>query len=357
MAKTHSKMPPSSAKRWLQCPASLRLRENDKGNVFADRGTKLHTQLEASLATLHEEDAELVQRMTDWVRGYQDVTNGVLRTEVHVEIGSAFGLPEGALAGTADIVIESPRELCVADAKFGYVAVPAKDNYQLILYAIGLMQVSKFNFERIRLVILQDRDELVHEHVYTREKLLGIRDELLPKVQSAYLAACTNKSVTCVTGEECRYCASYKCPAAVQALRSVAVLEDTRPSPEVLGNLLKEALIAQSVIKSLFAQARDLLDTGTPIPGWKLVTGRGSNRAWREETEAKNALLALGIDPTCTSVVAPAQAEAKLRKKGVEDAKGQIAKLCAERTFSKSVVPDSDARESALGEFEEYMVK
>jgi hypothetical protein len=84
---------------------------------------------------------------------------------------------------------------------------------------------------------------------------------------------------------------------------------------QTLGSYLANADILEDWIKDLRALAHQILDSGAPVPGYKLVAKRGT-RQWVDEAKAHVELRKLGIEPHKEpELVSPAQAEKELKKR------------------------------------------
>jgi hypothetical protein len=84
---------------------------------------------------------------------------------------------------------------------------------------------------------------------------------------------------------------------------------------QTLGSYLANADILEDWIKDLRALAHQILDSGAPVPGYKLVAKRGT-RQWVDEAQAHIELRKLGIEPHKEpELVSPAQAEKELKKR------------------------------------------
>jgi hypothetical protein len=84
---------------------------------------------------------------------------------------------------------------------------------------------------------------------------------------------------------------------------------------EMLGTYLANADILEDWIKDLRALAHQIMDSGAPVPGYKLVAKRGT-RQWTDANKAVNFLGGANIDPwKLREVISPAQAEKELKKR------------------------------------------
>ena len=201
---THAKLSPSSAHRWLTCPASS-IMEADKpndSNEYAAEGTAAHflaemcLQQRQSAADYHaggilvtdkgdcrllksagepigayKYHFEITPMMTSYVQDYidtvlnvQQATSGILDIEQRLPLTPITG--EADAYGTADAVIVAEDELIIIDLKYGQGnRIDADDNPQLMLY--GLAAVLQYqmlgDFEQVRLIICQPRLNYVSE--------------------------------------------------------------------------------------------------------------------------------------------------------------------------------------------------
>lgn len=151
--KTHSLISPSNFERRMLCPGSMEA-EKDlpyKTSIHAETGTMLHDRVNQLITAEN----------TDWIEGltdeqqiavvnaaayYNNLKFGTLEIvkEIHEETFSLKFLMDG-MQGTADSVLimyDKDTNRChihVIDYKFGVgVPVKAHNNYQLMLYALGV---------------------------------------------------------------------------------------------------------------------------------------------------------------------------------------------------------------------------
>lgn len=158
--KTHSLISPSNFERRMLCPGSMEA-EKDlpyKTSVHAEVGTMLHDRVNQLITAEN----------TDWIEGltddqqiavvnaaayYNNLKFGTLEIvkEIHEETFSLKFLMDG-MQGTADSVLilyDKESNICqihVIDYKFGVgVPVKAHNNYQLMLYALGVYMHPEIN--------------------------------------------------------------------------------------------------------------------------------------------------------------------------------------------------------------------
>jgi len=143
----HSVYSPSSAYRWINCPGSLEVTDQDraiqdqKDTSAADRGTLGHTIVEEVLKTGHfksypKADEDLLdaaaycvkeaEKVLKWYSSEASVSQEVRLTSTLIE---DFG-------GTIDLLIHEGAVVHVVDFKFGVHYVDVKDNPQLLSYLV-----------------------------------------------------------------------------------------------------------------------------------------------------------------------------------------------------------------------------
>jgi hypothetical protein len=159
----HAKFSPSSAHRWIPCPGSIHLESKvpDKSSKFANEGTAAHELAERSLnegnnaedyigLVIHADGDKFTvdEEMATNVQVYLDLVRGEANEQTLIEYKSPVGYitgenkEDGSPAnGTADCVLINGEKLTIIDLKYGKgVQVFAKENHQLGLYALGVME-------------------------------------------------------------------------------------------------------------------------------------------------------------------------------------------------------------------------
>lgn len=241
MSKAHSSFSASSASRLMACPASYQLAlDLDTGvrrsSVYAAEGTLAHTMAEACLASGADAgqflgdtraadghtftvDEEFVDFTTTYIEAVRSLRRlgYVIQLEQRVTPGGwvdAWGEPPLGvdLFGTADCIAHNAASghLAVVDLKFGKgVPVEAKDNPQLLYYALGaLFRYRDTRFNSVSTTIVQPRayhraGPVRTSDMYTPEQILiWGRDVLFPAVRRAV----ADQGRTRVAGKHCRWC-------------------------------------------------------------------------------------------------------------------------------------------------------
>ncbi|UIW13734.1 hypothetical protein [Salmonella phage vB_SalS-S10] len=337
----HALLSPSGAKKWLACSASLACEKdipNTSGKA-AVLGTAMHTLAEIHLnqyikgtalplerdvgAYVLEEGKGAVKAlikpmkgavlitadMIEQVRKYTDYCKAIIDVATYAKLEMRVNLTEVLhpgyegveTFGTADLVAvqemanTDEHMLIIGDLKTGRHRVEAKENKQLMLYALGVYRRLKrrYNITVVRLVIFQPYAGGASEWGISVEGL-----ELFAKFAQkrallaldAYSRGKKNLKASDFkpSVDGCQWCRfSEQCSARTKTVNSVLAeeLEDDfalELTPEQLvAEYEKLPLLRQHIDKVEKAMAA-ALHSGKKVPGYKLVEGRPGNRAWKD---------------------------------------------------------------------------
>ena len=353
----HALLSPSGAKKWLACSASLACEKdipNTSGKA-AVLGTAMHTIAEMHLnqyikgtelplerevgayvldegkgqikalispmkgAVLITADMiEQVRKYTDYCKAIIDVAT-YAKPEIRVNLtevlhpgymfrvagepgdGNAGVFKTVETFGTADLVAvqelanTDEHMLIISDLKTGRHRVEAKENKQLMLYALGVYRRLKrrYSIAVVRLVIFQPYAGGASEWDISVEGL-----ELFAKFArkrallalDAYFRGKKNLKASDFkpSVDGCQWCRfSEQCAARTKTVNSVLAeeLEDDfalELTPEQLvAEYEKLPLLRQHIDKVEKAMAA-ALHSGKKVPGYKLVEGKMGHRAWKD---------------------------------------------------------------------------
>ena len=337
----HALLSPSGAKKWLSCAASLACEKdipNTSGKA-AVLGTTMHTIAEIHLNAYIRGTALPLERevgayvldegkgqikalispmkgavlitadMIEQVRKYTDYCKAIIdvatyaKPEMRVNLTEVLhpGYEGVETFGTADLVAvqelanTDEHMLIIGDLKTGRHRVEAKENKQLMLYALGVYRRLKrrYNITVVRLVIFQPYAGGASEWDISVEGL-----ELFAKFAQkrallaldAYFRGKKNLKASDFrpSVDGCQWCRfSEQCAARTKTVNSVLAeeLEDDfalELTPEQLVvEYEKLPLLRQHIDKVEKAMAA-ALHSGKKVPGYKLVEGRPGNRAWKD---------------------------------------------------------------------------
>ena len=338
----HSLISPSGASRWSTCPASVRLTMDmpSKSGVAAQRGTDIHQMGEMLLKGGEIVEGSSVTREYAGVDGFEmfwanrDMLNEAkayveyvksLATEDDSEIfteAKVTCIPEHNVTGHIDATVSNGDTLHIVDLKTGRGAVNAKNNLQMQLYALGMMDEMFEDYENIVLHIVQDNDKIHNTNSWetTPDELEDFREWITERARLALQedSECQPSQAAC---QWCGY--AHKCKALHnQALDLITdgiekfderetiddIDTDEVPLESVIKLLLNKPLI-DNLFKAYTTRIEEMLLAGEEVDGFKLIKGR-KNKKWVDEIEAFNKLKGwLPIDEVAPrKLVTPTQA-------------------------------------------------
>lgn len=337
----HALLSPSGAKKWLTCSASLACEKdipNTSGKAAVTgtachtiaevhlnayiRGTALPLEREVGAYVLDEGKGQIkalispmkgavliTADMIEQVRKYTDYCKAIIDVATYAKLEMRVNLTEVLhpgyegveTFGTADLVAvqelanTDEHMLIIGDLKTGRHRVEAKENKQLMLYALGVYRRLKrrYSITTVRLVIFQPYAGGASEWDISVEGL-----ELFAKFAQkrallaldAYFRGKKNLKASDFrpSVDGCQWCRfSEQCAARTKTVNAVLAeeLEDDfalELTPEQLvAEYEKLPLLRQHIDKVEKAMAA-ALHSGKKVPGYKLVEGRPGNRAWKD---------------------------------------------------------------------------
>lgn len=376
-AGKHALLSPSSAARWMRCPASVVVTRDmpEDSSPYAIEGTCAHRLAELLLNGADgfpaDEAAKVIaagvdpDSLVEPVRVYVDYVRSLgseIVTEVSLDISLITKEPEAR--GTSDAVVFSEGVLHVCDLKYGKgEPVSAEENPQLAIYAGAALAAFDFLGE-IREVCMHIVQPRLNSISIWRVSV----DELM-----AFLADVTGAGARCLrlldeyqdpdtvpaeyfkpSDKACRFCRNRgKCAALAKYALSVAGLELPAPlkaslDVQQLAYILDRIGLIKTWMGEVEAAAHAALVEGREVPGYKLVEGRAGSRKWTDESKAEKLLKAWKVPADfryVKSLISPTQAEKLLKLKTLTDE--QWAELCgyvSREPGKPTVVPASDKR-------------
>ena len=376
--RDHVFFAPSGSAQWIACPGGWQAHQlmPDTSSPFAEEGTLAHELAEEWLAgvlfgkTGTPEMVDYVGQYVDWCIAAADGAD-----EVHIETRVDFSAytPLPNQGGTLDhcAIHASPVGglAILTDLKYGTgVRVFAKDNPQLMIYALGIYEAYDwlYDFKRFDLRICQPR--LGHFDVWE----VSVADLLaFGEYVKERSALALQPDAPRVAGEkQCRFCkVKDTCPAHLDLLHQLVddvfdVVEPLTParalsippdppslppveamSVEQLARILPYRSTITGWLDAIHKRLLSEALAGREVPGWHLTEGR-SRRKWDDVNDAISALEYNGIDATDKVVVSPAEAEARLKQQGfkAKDAKALVASLVVKPPGRPTLVQVKDGR-------------
>ncbi len=402
----HAKLSASGSHRWMNCAGSIALSDTvpQKGSSpFAMEGTAAHHlgehclekgtdasdrlgdkivigtdgfaywpddydgKVEATFV-VDEDMAEAVQVYLDHVRTV--VATSGEDAQLHLEQRFDLSWLRKDMFGTGDATVV-PGAGCtildLTDYKHGRgVVVEPEENSQLMYYGLGALR--DFGdlalVDRVRLTIVQPRaphpDGPVRSWEIDADELMAWGTEILGPAADAT----RKKNAPFSAGEWCRFCpAAHICEELKgEAMRAASLdFDDPDAEPEIPqeATAVSEAMAMVPVVdawaKAVSGRCGELLEAGTPVPGFKLVRKK-SNRAWKDEAKAiktlKTKRVKAGEMYKPQVLKSPAQLE-KVKSVG----KSLVAELCHKPPGGLTVASEGDPRSaeqpSAVTDFKE----
>lgn len=352
----HALLSPSGSKKWLGCSASLLCEKdipNESGQA-AINGTAMHAVSEdllnrhikgettvtaahykgvyvlnegkgpikavagkppAGAVLINDEFVTMVERYTDYALGIISSAEYVkieMRAELtkllHPDycVSTLESKPDTHVKtfGTADLVAVIPRTdgsfmLFVGDLKTGRHAVEAKENKQLMLYALAILSKLRrlYDITLVRLAIFQPYCGGPSEWDITPEGLDIFRKFASKRAIEAldvYYGGKKNLKASHFkpSADACQWCRfNEKCnartKAAIQTGGTTATDADLgddnhEMTPEELKAAYEKLPELRQHIATIEKAMHAALLSGVAVPGYKLVTGNEGNRKWSD---------------------------------------------------------------------------
>ena len=351
----------STAKRVINCPGSVALCQQvppKPSSKYADEGTLLHNVMAEILGSdkelRHTLDMEYNgvkltgDLLDEKVRPAMDAINEIdpdAQLEFAVERTVSFGNFLPGVFGSCDLIGRIGNRAIVLDWKFGDgVAVEVEENFQLLFYAAAAMRTPELEWvfkdvTEIECIIVQPPQ--VKRWVTSFDRVRQFERELAYAVKQS-----AKPDALLKIGDHCRWCAAKPiCPLMTGAADRALQTQIKELDAAQLGQMLERAAVLEDWISDLRGLAMQVLESGNPVPGYKLVAKRAM-RQWRDEDSAKAALAALLpiTEVTETTLISPAQAEKKLKKLKLGLPDDQVISVSSGNTMA----PESDPRSAVL---------
>ena len=367
--RAHSAVGGSSAKRVLNCTASVNLcaQYPNVETSFAAEGTAMHEAIDLILMGKTQQDTDVIgltlnglvitQAMYDdgiapaleYLDGLDKELGGV---DFYVEKRVVFPGIEDAF-GTVDIIGKAKDRTIVLDWKFGRgVAVEAEHNEQLMYYAYAAAHTAPTNKffvegQPIELFIVQPRvndGEPYTRWVTTMLQLEAFALELRRAVEISATPDATYK-----LGPWCKFCnAKTGCDLYNGVIDDAVVTIENRGHSPIEDDVRRWLPYADDLIKfgdTIKQMAHELMEQGVEFDDWKLVAKR-ANRSWSDEKKALAFMARMRLpaaDRYEKKIISPAKAEKVLKPLGVSAIPDDLIDRVSSGT---TLAPASDKRPS-----------
>lgn len=370
MPEIHARLSASGSTRWLNCPPSLLLEEKypDTTSEFAEEGTLAHAVAELKATKYYIKGIgpvkfkkamdvfkadelwqnEIDSYTDDYLNYLKRLSTG-MKSKPYVAIEKKVNY--GAYAengfGTADCVMIQGETIHICDLKYGKgVPVDAKENTQLMLYALGAYSEYSFIYpiKKAVLHIIQPRLDNYSSYQIDIDKLL-VFGEYVKKQSELALSGQGEFNA----GDHCKFCKA-RAICRARADENIKLAEFTKIKPaeltnEEVGQYLMMAGDIQSWVKDLEEYALSESLAGREVAGWKAVEGR-SNRKITDELGLAKILIEKGFEETM--IYKPRQLETitNLEKLVGKKDFGEYSKSYIEKPTGKpTLVKASDKRQ------------
>ena len=335
------KLRPSSASRWIACPASARLSTlvpYQESGEAAKIGTAIHALAETCFQldtdpmkfvgqvveniTMTEENCSFALEHLEAIWAIEDEL-GSVKVE---QLFKLYEEPAFSLQGTADVVGISNDKLIIADLKTGRGYVDA-DSEQMKIYALGALMHNSQKPTQVEFQIIQPHHGEKRIHRMSVDEL-GVweMEVLVPAV--AY--AISDDPPYNPSESACQWCpAKHICSAQKEQFDIVAAQPDITTmtkedikevmlalTPAQISAILDRAPMVEKFIEAVKDHATKQMEGGVVLPGWQLQPKRAS-RKWIDPEVARQALTDAGLTDSQifeTELISPTQAEKLLAK-------------------------------------------
>lgn len=326
MPEEHAKLSASGSSKWINCPGSIVLENNfpETDSDYTLEGRLAHSVAELKLTKYFKKgigpkkfkaQMDEFKKSEYWNKSMDDYTDDYFTfvkekalaypdkpfVEIELKVDYSNIAPEGF--GTCDCVMLHGDELHIIDLKYGTgVKVEAKDNTQLMLYALGVYNMYSiiYSMKTIHLTIVQPRLNNFDTHTINLDELLAFGERIKPIAKEAF-----NDSDKLAVGDHCKFCkAKSKCRARAEAMfkpveENVLPVMDKKPgdllTSQEIGDLLMKLDGVVDWIKSLESEGLAEALAGNEVTGFKLVEGR-SIRKIIDESLAVSKLVSAGFE-------------------------------------------------------------
>ena len=381
-AGKHALLSPSSAARWMRCPASVVVTRDmpEDSSPYAIEGTCAHRLAELLLNGADgfpaDEAAKVIaagvdpDSLVEPVRVYVDYVRSLgseIVTEVSLDISLITKEPEAR--GTSDAVVFSDGVLHVCDLKYGKgEPVSADGNPQLAIYAGAALAAFDFlgEIREVCMHIVQPRLNSISVWRVSVDELMAFLADVTRAGAQCLRLLDENRDPDTVPAEffqpcakACRFCRHRgKCSALAKYALSVAGLDLPAPlkaslDVQQLAYILDRIGLIKSWMDEVKAAAHAALMEGREVPGYKLVEGRAGSRTWTDESKAEKLLKAWKVPADyryVKSLISPTQAEKLLKLKTITDEQwGELCGYVSREPGKPTVVPASDKRPAISG--------
>lgn len=288
---------PSCADLWSRCKAYLQMRRNcppEEDSELAIQGTVAHHFSEEAIqcGTFDVREhigqtwlgVECTEEMADFCNVYtrrvKQLVDMCVEMDVDVDYRSEYRVNLSHIYpgffGTRDfhVIAIFGNWAIVIDLKYGRVLVPARDNRQLMCYALDI--IHRFpNVEFVRFEIVQPRGYAAWGDIDTCDYTRAELEAFIPVAAEYQAANHGNELQQATAGAHCRFCESMgRCRANAEYVMSMAEPVKFNPnllSAEEVEKVIRQAKLLERFIKGAYQYGRELALQGAPFRELKMV--------------------------------------------------------------------------------------
>lgn len=356
--KKHALLSASSSHRWLKhAPIALleAMVTEEESSEAAEQGTAAHAMAEHFLKLKLGQDSSLegsIYHDDEMERYCQDYANFVVEhkeslgenTLLFIEQRLDFSryVPEGF--GTGDAVLISDNILHIIDFKYGKWYVNSENNTQLLLYALGALELvdSIYDIEEVRMTIFQPRIGNVSTWAMDTEPILEwANGELKVKAMQAYKGEGTIEYGDWLAMTKIRAISKDRANHHLE-LRKYQLKEAHLLNDEEMAEVLSHVDDLVKWVKDVkeYAQ-KQAVENGKQYNGFKLVEGRSTRKYVDAKLIEQRAVEQDIEDIYQLSLLPLTKLEAKLGKTKFQEVFGD---LITKPSGIPTLVPESDGR-------------
>lgn len=355
--RAHAVLSASGSSRWMSCTSAplLEAEKPDESSPFAKEGTLAHELCEIKLRNyfyteqfskrklnnrikkmreLPEWSDEMMEHSDTYLQYVKDVAIAC-ESEPYVVIEQKVMFDDAVPGGfgTADCIIIHRDTIHIIDFKYGVgVEVSPVENSQLMLYAAGALNAYGvlYPISRVVLHIVQPRTGNMDCWDTTVGHILEFKEKAKEKAHEAMQGGTFNPAE-----KTCRFCRIRDtCRARADKNVELAFSENAfKLPPEItpgeIGKYLEAGEDLSKWLEQLKEHAMKLLISGTKVPGYKIVEGRGK-RVFEDTDAAFERLIKNGVPEEMLyerKMLTLAQAEKVVGKKEFNDIVGGLIRM------------------------------
>jgi hypothetical protein len=331
--------------------------ESAEGTAAHWAASELLSGRTVDVGLIAENGVMLTEEMIDAAIMYGDEVQSVSTDDLHIEERVSIGTIHPDCWGTPDCwtFITETRTLYLWDFKYGHRFVDVFENWQMIEYVAGILELLGINgltdqYINVQMTIVQPRCYVGGSPIrHWKLKAVDLRGYF--NAARMFEAKALDDNALCTVSPECRDCsARHACPAAQRAAYdAMSVATKAIPfdlPPDALGCELNYIENALDMLKARFSgleqQALALAKRGQMIPFYTAQPSLGRERWIKPEAEVIAMGQLMGVELSTNKLVTPKQAikagmNAELVKQFTEVPRGETKLVRDDGTNARKI--------------------